>query len=128
MGVNNCVLVTTASHASFPFKSLVLDVSFCLCFFLVCPRAPLWGVKPGGTEVEGWLERKVWKLLERSYQGKNMVKQGKTQVYTLVPNLHTVWTWTILRLSFLTYKLMAEVVFFKSWRGVLTVLPSGAAI
>lgn len=56
-----------------------------------------------------------------------MVRQGKTQVHTLAPNLRTVWTWTILRLSFLTYKLMAEVVFFKSWREVLTVSPSGGS-
>lgn len=53
---------------------------------------------PEGTEVEGLLGRKVGKLLERAYQGKNMVRQGRTQVYTLAPNLQTVWTRTILRL------------------------------
>lgn len=38
---------------------------------------------------KGSLETQIL-LLERSYKGKNMVRQDKTQVQTLAPNLQTV--------------------------------------
>lgn len=58
--------------------------------FFGCPGASLLGVKPGGTGVEEGrkdnIETQVLPL-ERSWKGKNMVRQEETQVQIQAPQL-----------------------------------------